>query len=180
MGRATEVLSESVPALVERGEGLLAQGDVASAASTLRRVLAQSPTHIGAMEALAKAYWRLSDFESLLPLIERMVALNPYEPGYHALRGGALQGLGRYGDAVRSFERSSDPSSQAAIDELHAWQYQLIAALLSSDSEFQLAYARDPQAACESRGFSFAGTENRPRVRIPELIERDRSFDRPS
>jgi hypothetical protein len=41
------------------------------------------------------------------------------------------------------------------ISELRDWQANLLSTLLAEDAAFRAAYTRDPQAACQSKGFEF-------------------------
>ncbi len=123
-------------------EILLARGESSACADQVRSILAEDSTHVGAMELLAKALWQTCEFEHLLPLIDRLIVLNPYEPGYHSLRGLALQALGRYGEAARALARA--PESANALANLQDWQAGIIASLIQEDAVFRAAYAQDP------------------------------------
>src|SRR5580700_1569148 len=90
--------------------GLLCQAQVAFRAGNLVEaqrlaldLLTEDDSHVGALELLAKAQWQSGVYDELLQTLSRLIRLNPYEPGYHALKGAALQCLGRYDDAIRSF-----------------------------------------------------------------------------
>lgn len=142
---------------IVRAELSLTTGNAQTCAKEARSVLASDATHVGALEVLAKALWQACDFAALLPVLERLITLNPYEPGYHALRGAAYQSMGRYGDAVRSLARvEAQTGPNQALHELQAYQADLIAALLTEDAVFRAHYAQDPEAACLTRGFAFA------------------------
>lgn len=120
-------------------------------------VLAQDPKHLGALELTARAQWKIGEYESLLATLRQLVATNPYEPGYHALRGSALQCLGRYGEATMAMERAKSLTGQReALAELREWQAGLIADLIDSDPIFRTHYRQDPVAACAQRGFHIA------------------------
>lgn len=126
-----------------------------------RVILERDPNHIGALETLAKVQWHFSDLVGLQPTLDRLIALNPYEPGYHALRGAVLQALGRCGEAVVSYSRCIDGDSDEAanarvqISELQDWERFLVADLLERDQVFRAEYAHDPREACRKRGFEF-------------------------
>jgi len=140
-----------------RAEYLLSAGDPENAILASRGILRGDPEHLGALEVLAKALWQLSRYDELLVALESMVRLNPYEPGYHGLRGAVYQALGRTGEAIKSFTRAGADSetANAAIEELRDWQTSLIADLLRDDVVFKAHYAQDPEAACQARGFEF-------------------------
>ncbi len=143
---------------IVRAEISLTVGDAKGCAREARQILASDPTHVGAMEVLAKALWQSCEFTELLPVIERLIVLNPYEPGYHSLRGAVYQALGRYGDAVRSMERGAKTDDGRAIREIQEWQADLVAVLLQEDTVFRAHYAQDPERACLDRGFAFEST----------------------
>ncbi len=148
---------------VARAEYLLARGDPRAAAACARRVLRHDPEQIGCLEVLARSLWQLGLYDSLLVTIATLTRLNPYEPGYHELRGAALQALGRLGEAVKAFARATPKSdiAGASVQELRNWQETVIADMIRDDEVFRIAYARDPESACRERGFEFL-TECRP------------------
>jgi tetratricopeptide (TPR) repeat protein len=132
------------------------------------------------METFAKSLWRASRFEQVVAATDKLLALNPYEPGYHALRGAALQALGRYGEAIECFDRSRDlPGSVDALRELQIWQAGLLSEMLSSDPVFKASYAQDPQKACESKGFKFLEQKAQDQWH-PTQFDRTWSYSRPS
>jgi tetratricopeptide (TPR) repeat protein len=143
-------------ARISEAEEAFAASDWQTCASLSESVLQEDPEHVGALELLAKALWHGRQFETLMPVIARLVAANPFEPGYHALRGAALQEMGRYGDAVLSLERTG-ASGQLALAHLQEGQAGLVAALINEDPVFHAHYAQDPEGACKARGFAFAG-----------------------
>ncbi|HTQ11704.1 MAG TPA: hypothetical protein VMI31_16705 [Fimbriimonadaceae bacterium] len=141
---------------LSRAEYLLSAGHPEEAILASRRLLRKNPEHLGALEVYAKSLWQLSRYDQLLVAIETMIRLNPYEPGYHALRGAVYQALGRTGEAIKSFARAEDSeTASAAIEELRDWQSTVIADLLRDDRVFSAHYAQDPEAACQARGFEF-------------------------
>lgn len=141
---------------------LLTLGRYREALSEAREVLRLDPSHVGALEVAAKTEWHLGAYEPLLDTLDRLIGLNPYEPGYHALRGATLQALGRCGEAVRAFERcAATPGperdrARAQVAELESWEHSLIADLLREDRVFRAEYAHNPREACQRRGFEFA------------------------
>lgn len=138
-----------------RAEYLLSSGDPNAAAQCARQILREDASQIGALEVLAKAQWQLSSYNDLLVTLRTLVRLNPYEPGYHALRGAVFQALGHTGEAIKSFARGESETSAASIEELREWQGSLIATLLRDDPVFRTHYAQDAEEACRSRGFEF-------------------------
>ena len=142
---------------VARAEYLLASGDPKAALASARQVLRRDREQVGALEVLAKAQWQLGRYPDLLVTLATLIRLNPYEPGYFALRGAVYQSLGRVGDAVREFARAGEAveTSGASVEELREWQGAVIAQLLNDDPVFRTHYAQDPEEACRLRGFEF-------------------------
>lgn len=154
-------LGEAVPGLspaqrLSRAELMLAQNRAEACAKEVRLILDRDPAHLGAMELLAKALWQTGNYDALLRVIDRLINLNPYEPGYHALRGAALQAQGKYGEASRAMARA--PESAPALAGLQDWQAGLIADRIQGDPVFRAEYARDPEAACSAYGFALVAT----------------------
>ncbi len=165
---------------LRQADAALRAGHSEHAASLASEILTKDAKHLGAIETYAKSLWRSSRFAEVVAATDRLLALNPYEPGYHALRGAALQALGRYGEAVECFNRSRDlPGSVDALRELQIWQAGLLAELLNSDPVFKASYAQDAQKACEARGFRFI--EDKPQDQWhPTQFDRGWSYIRPS
>ena len=147
----------AVRASLARAEFLLSSGDPRAAIVCARRVLRDDPEQIGALELLAKAQWQLARFDALLVTLQSLTRLNPYEPGYHALRGAALQALGRIGEAIKAFARAGDSShtASASVEELRALQRLLITDLLSDDPGVSRSLCARSRLACRARGFEF-------------------------
>ena len=140
-------------------EFALASGDAVHAAQHAELLIADDPAHLPALEILAKALWQIGDLPRLTALLDCMIRLNPYEPGYFALLGAAHQSLGRIGAAISAFGRSlvldggKDPSVAEMLVDLRRFQAGLIEGLLADDATFRGAYRQDPVAACRARGF---------------------------
>jgi Flp pilus assembly protein TadD len=145
--------------LALKAERHLANGDFVKAAAVAKETILNEPKHLAALEILAKALWQTNEREELMDVLARLIELNPYEPGYHVLRGAVLQSMGHCGEAMRSFERGLEQGSDLdgsiaqMVSELGAWQDCLIAGLLQDDLVFRVEYLRDAQQACRSRGF---------------------------
>jgi tetratricopeptide (TPR) repeat protein len=147
--------------LVSRSESLSRLGMHAEARRFAELAIERDPEHLGAMEALAKALWHSRDFDSLTTLIDRLLAMNPYEPGYHALRGSVLYAKGQYAQSLESYERSlSLPGGEfihdAPIRSLVEQQRALQAQLMQDDPVFRASFRRDPHAACKEQGLPAA------------------------
>ena len=147
---------------LDHASSLLKFSRYPEAREVARKIVSEDPKHVGALEILAKALWQCSEYNEVLLVLRRLIVVNPYEPGYRALQGAALQCLGRYGEAARAFAQSSElPSSQEALDELRSWQAGLVQEMLKADPVFQAHYLRDPMDACLCRGFDFVEDERR-------------------
>ncbi len=142
-------------------EHLLKLGRHQEAERRARGILDRDPEHIGALETLAKVQWHLGKFEALVPTLDRLLALNPYEPGYHALRGATHQAQGQCGKAVVDYSRCAEgdtPEAETArenIADIQEWERFLVSDLLERDPVFCADYFHDPKEACRKRGFEF-------------------------
>src|ERR1044072_139790 len=138
---------KAIKPTLPRAEYLLSSGDPLSASVCSRSILREDASQIGALEVLAKAQWQLSQYSDLLVTLRTLIRLNPYEPGYHALRGAVYQALGNTGEAIKCFARDESATASASIEELREWQSSLIATLLQEDTVFRTHYAQDPEEA---------------------------------
>jgi tetratricopeptide (TPR) repeat protein len=160
MGMARHSLDSRVrlrhASLLEQAESDLASNRVQMAEKKAQRILCADPDHVGALEISAKCQWRLGRFEPVVATTERLIRLNPYEPGYHSLRGAALQALGLLREAIRHFRRSielgEDANSVNSVIFLEECQRSLVDEMLQNDEAFRDAFRRDPVAACLSKG----------------------------
>lgn len=145
-----------------RAENFLQGRDAVAAAKLARKILRSDRSHVGALEVLARSLWQQQKFDELITITRRLIRLDPYNPGYHMLRGVAFQCLNLFGEATKCYARATangnspdaDRSMQL-ISELRDWQANLLSTLLEEDPAFRAAYSRDPQAACQSKGFAF-------------------------
>jgi tetratricopeptide (TPR) repeat protein len=146
-------------AKLRQAETALGLGRLEVARGEAESALRIDPIHVGALELLAKVLWQQGEYGGILEAIDRLTRQNPYEPGYFALRGAALQALGRYGDAIEAYSRcaqlSVDPprSVTMALAELHAWQQAMLREMLRDDAVFRAEFARNAEEACRHRGF---------------------------
>jgi tetratricopeptide (TPR) repeat protein len=162
-----------------QAEAALKLGDAGRASELAQDILEEDSTHLGALETFAKSLWRSGRFEQVVAATDKMLSLNAYEPGYHALRGAALQAMGRYGEAVQCYDRSRElPNSAHALRELQIWQAGLLSEMLQTDPVFKASYAQNPEAACRARGFHFA--EQTAGTWAPPAFNRSWSYTRPS
>jgi len=95
-------------------------------------LLASTPDHLGALEASAKIYWRRGDWAKAIGLLDKAIALYPYEPGYFLLRADCLQGQARFSEAFNDLQRclkteNREIAEQAytRLEELGKWQVPL-------------------------------------------------------
>ena len=163
-----------------RAEYQLSIGDAKSAYISARALLRRDSSQVGALEVLAKSLWQLSRYDELLVSLSTLIRLNPYEPGYHALRGAVYQALGRTGEALKSFSRVNSDVASASIQELREWQGTLIAEMLQDDLVFRTHYAQDPESACRARGFEFLPNYNAGESWLAKPQAQLASFTRPS
>lgn len=185
-GREENVRSQDDRRAMMYAEMELVAGNASNAMEIAKLTLKRDPSHVGALEVLAKAQWQASQCDELLLTLKKLIELNPYEPGYHSLLAGAYQSLGLCGEAVKSYLRAVDlgfPKSaemDAMIEELRSWQGSLVAELLMTDVVFKAAYQQDPAKACADRGFDFAILPETTEHLIRERESRAVVFARPS
>ncbi len=127
-----------------------------------------APYHLGLLETLAKSQWQVGQHRNLLGTLDRLITINPYEVGYHALKGAAYQCLSRFKEAMESYLRAKEmPEAAFALAELQEWQAYVMAEMVREDPVLRARYHRDAAAACSSVGFAFVTTEytaNQPRI----------------
>ncbi|HWA82272.1 MAG TPA: BTAD domain-containing putative transcriptional regulator [Fimbriimonadaceae bacterium] len=170
---ATKTLRQAVQAL--------RMGDGDRAVALANEILVSDDTHAGALETLARAQWQLGLYDELLGTLGRLIRLNPYEPGYHALKGATLRSLGRHGEAIRSFVRGgTTPGASEALEELRAMQADLVQNLLREDPVFRAHYTHNPEEACEERGFEFGSESKIRQLVLSDAASRATLLTRPS
>lgn len=121
------------------------------AISHCQQILEVDSNHLGALELMSRSLWASQNFAELELTTRKLIALNPYEPGYFGLRGMALRALGRYGEATQALSR--DPGSASQLADLEAFQASLVRDLLEQDAGFAAEYAKNPTQATLKRGF---------------------------
>ena len=132
------------------------KGNHESAILSCRQLLEADPTHLGALELIAKCLWAKQDFIALEQATRCLITLNPFEPGYFGLRGMALRALGRFGEAAQALRRDPDSANQLA--DLEAFQASLVRTLLEQDAVFAAQYAKSPELATKAKGLE-CGTQ---------------------
>ncbi|MBS1729092.1 MAG: hypothetical protein JST51_20420 [Armatimonadetes bacterium] len=136
-----------------KAERHLGKNEFNEAASVIQTVLAETHDHLGALELQARLLWKQEDFRALVQTTNKLIALNPFEPGYYGLRGMALRALGHYGDAAKSLAR--DPNAAQQLADLEGFQASLIKDAIKHDPVFAAQYAKDPVKALTEKGFYF-------------------------
>ena len=171
--------------MLARAEVLLQARDAAAASKLARKILRTDRSHVGALEVLARSLWQQQQFDELISVTRRLIKLDPYNPGYHMLRGAAFQCLSMFGEATKAYARASANNntkdadrSMQLISELRDWQANLLSTLLEEDPAFRAAYSRDPQAACQAKGFEFL--DGLPPRRWSRSLSADAIVARPS
>lgn len=143
--------------LVTKAERHLARNEFEQAGSLAQTVLSECSDHLGALELMARLLWKQQDFKTLVRTTDRLISLNPFEPGYHSLRGMSLRALGMYGEAAKALER--DPSAAKQLVDLECFQAALIKDTIKHDQVFAAKYAKDPVKALTEKGFYFKERE---------------------
>jgi tetratricopeptide (TPR) repeat protein len=165
--------------MLRDAEQLVRDGRYAEAITLSERLIAQDATHLGALETLARAQWKAGQLDPLLRTLRTLTALNPYESGYHALRGAALQCLGRYGEAAAAFARGAQPKAiDASARELHSWQAELLNEMSRTDPVLRAHLRQNAPAACAARGFRVP--EGSTRRWLSQRANRASTYQRPS
>ena len=162
---------------VRQAEHMLKVNQATDSLGLVLPLIAEDHGHVPALEIAARAYWQLQDFVKVVELTDKLIRLNPFEPGYHSLRGISLRALGRYGDAARSLSR--DPGAEDALHELEGFQASLVRDLIESDPIFAAQYAKDPTSALAAKGFYFERTEAAA-AWVAENAHRPSTYTRPS
>lgn len=136
---------------IARGERRLREGDAPRARALARRVLARDAESLGALELLGKAALKLGEPQEAAWAAARLLSINPYEPGYHSLRGLALQAQGLFAPGGRALDR--DPKARLALGALEADQETLVADLARTDPRFARRLAAAPARTLREEGF---------------------------
>ncbi len=87
--------------------------DWKGALESCRKVLEHDPDHLGALEVSAQALWFVGRYDEVVATTNRLLMLNPLEPGYRYTRGMALMSMGHLVRAADDFRQaitqSDDP-----------------------------------------------------------------------
>lgn len=85
---------------------MLQSYDWKGALESCREVLEHDPNHLGALEVSAQALWFAGRYEEVVDATNRLLMLNPLEPGYRYTRGMALMTLGQLSRAADDFRQA--------------------------------------------------------------------------
>lgn len=80
--------------------------DWKGALESCRKVLEHDPDHLGALEVSAQALWFVGKFDEVVATTNRLLMLNPLEPGYRYTRGMALMSMGHLVRAADDFRQA--------------------------------------------------------------------------
>ena len=142
---------------IAKADRHLSRNEFEQASSLVDCVLSESSDHLAALEVQARLFWKQQDFRGLVRTTAKLITLNPFEPGYHGLRGMALRALGMYGEAAKALER--DPNAAKQLLDLECFQAALIKDTIKHDTVFAAKYAKDPVKALTDKGFYFKERE---------------------
>ncbi len=80
--------------------------DWKGALESCRKVLEHDPDHLGALEVTAQALWFAGRYDEVVSTTNRLLMLNPLEPGYRYTRGMALMSMGHLMRAADDFRQA--------------------------------------------------------------------------
>lgn len=80
--------------------------DWKGALESCREVLEHDPDHLGALEVSAQALWFAGRYAEVVSTTNRLLMLNPLEPGYRYTRGMALMSMGHLSRAADDFRQA--------------------------------------------------------------------------
>ena len=150
--------------VLARADAMLQNRRGFEAAELALTVLKRDSDNVAALEVLARALWQQNRFVELIPVTKRLIALDPYEPGYRMLQGASYQCMGMFGEATKAYasipqDVPEHARSRMLVAELRDWQSTLVSSLLKEDAVFRAQFARDPEGACKARGFEFMAAQ---------------------
>ncbi len=85
---------------------MLQSYDWKGALESCRKVLEHDPDHLGALEVTAQALWFAGRYDEVVVTTNRLLMLNPLEPGYRYTRGMALMSMGHLSRAADDFRQA--------------------------------------------------------------------------
>lgn len=154
--------------LLDRAQAQLTSGKLKYCLRLTEKILASDADHVGALEVRAHALWAVRDYLQTVVVTDRLILLNPFEPGYYSLKGAALQGLSRYGEAIRAYRRGIELGGESHAETsalfLQQCEESVLSDLLERDTAFREAYQIDPAAACHSRGLTLVARSATPDI----------------
>ena len=124
------------------------------------KLLKIDKNNLVALEALSQAKWHRGDYCGAFELGAKLIAVNPFEPGYCVLQAMCHMMLGRYTAAVDAFEKARQKTTRSefqntldmqALDaETMLWM--AVEKLKTVDAQFGREFSRNPRAACLKAG----------------------------
>ncbi|MBS1720738.1 MAG: hypothetical protein JST35_09860 [Armatimonadetes bacterium] len=143
--------------------------------------LRNNPHDLQSRELLARALWATGAHRALLDQLAILIDQNPYEPGYHALRGAVLEAQGFTGEAIKALSRARTTEAIERIELLESMQKEQIESLMELNPEARAAFRADLRRACETYGFAFAPPqESRRKDLSKRAVVRMSDWVRPS
>jgi tetratricopeptide (TPR) repeat protein len=102
----TNTAQQTPAALLAKAVSHHKTGDLDRAESIYHTVLSSHPGHSHALTLLGTLYLQRGDRAKGIALIERSLAMNPYQPMAHNSRANALKELERYEEALEDYDRA--------------------------------------------------------------------------
>lgn len=109
--RTTESRTFNSPIADSAARTMLQSYDWKGALESCREVLKHDPDHLGALEVTAQALWFAGNYEEVVRTTNRLLQLNPLEPGYRYTRGMALMSMGQLVRAADDFRQAINQSN---------------------------------------------------------------------
>lgn len=92
-------------------------GDLRAAEAGYRAILRGAPDDVDALHLLSQVLLQTGRAADALPLVDKVLALDPEFAGAHNTRGSILKGLGRFGEAEKAFRQAL----ARRVDYAEAW-----------------------------------------------------------
>jgi predicted O-linked N-acetylglucosamine transferase (SPINDLY family) len=135
-----DVTAPPVPEMLRQAAAFHQQGLLDRAQPLYRRILATNPRHFDALHLLGVALAQSHDPEGAVRLIDKALAVNPYQAAAHCNRAVALLALGRWQAALTSCERA------IALDSGYAEAYYTASLVLAALGRWEDALTRAQRA----------------------------------
>ena len=99
---------QAIAVLLQEGFRQHKQGDLAAAQASYEAILACDAYHFDALQLLGTVFFAKSKFEEALDLLDSALSQRPDVAPVHNNVGSCLKSLGRFNDALESFNRAID------------------------------------------------------------------------